>query len=340
MAFERPSSDLTPRDLPWLLVLESLALFSLPAWDLTASDAAPVSHPVAFTLELLIGAGAAAILFHVVPALLAARFKQNTPRLFYVPAILLSVLYLTWLATVTGLLVDLLGNHPAVLWITPIAAALAVGWSNSLWKPVSAAALAIAAAALAYCLYMNPPHALEDSRQLQHLDGSFVLGILAAAAPVTTIAWTIGKLTPRPTAILRTALLGVAIPTVLSVGLAALATEAGVSVHWAATLPRGFYWALQNHMGIDSAALNIVGATLIGPAILGAFSLRRLVGARLNLLHAPQCAVPVLCALTYAAYLILRTLPIPHSSWTAAVSYLTYGAVLLTLAAAIYLIRR
>jgi hypothetical protein len=280
------------REFWWLVALEATLFLSLPCWELTATVAAPVNHPLRFGISLVVAAAVAMFSCHVGPALFAAHFGARWPRLSWVPLVWLGVGYIEWLGNLARAEAEFLRVVP--VWLTNLsdwsrfgvaASFLAIvtiaAWVKSWWKGVVTAGLLLGLGILVWVLatswpglWVRNPRVASD---LSHVDSYFIEGILLSAAPTIVIGWRIGRIESRPAQVWLSGFAGVWLPAVISVTMASLATQAGLNLYWRPSLFRDFDWALIGANGrLMPSMITLTALTLVSPALLSAFSLKEM----------------------------------------------------------------
>jgi hypothetical protein len=250
----------------WLVALEEALFFSVVCWETTASWAAPTYEPVPFALALVGAATVGMLTCHVGPAFYASRFA--------VPGWVMAWLafgYLEWLWGMGEMSWYVLG------W-SALGGAV-VCW-RAAWRWVLGASLGIGVGVLGWALqaqwrgiwatnsyYGSGPHTLFSY---------FTPAVLLAAAPAMVIAWRIGKVRPGAQSVWWSGILGVWLPALVAVAVASVATDAGTTLYWQPSIPRGIQWALGGAEGITWTAVVLTCGTMVAPAILSLYALREL----------------------------------------------------------------
>jgi hypothetical protein len=305
-------------ELWWLASLEAILFLSLPCWESTAIWAVPVGHLLRFSVGLIGGATVAMLCCHVGPALFAARLRGQRPVLKWIVLAWLSLGCLEWLGTmaraepfclpVSSALPDYLRGWSA-FWIPGVFLAIVTTavWARSWWKGLVVIGLLLGVGILLWGLSMNWPGLWvrnQFSFEPDHVDWLFVKGVLLSAAPAVVVAWRIGRIEPRLERIWLSGLTGVWLPLVLSVGMASLATEAGMNLHWRPSHSRDFTYALVGpHGRLEPSVLTLLAWTLLLPALLSAFSFREMMPEWVRKQNA-WLVVPIIGLLSYGITLM------------------------------------
>jgi hypothetical protein len=164
-----------------------------------------------------------------------------------------------------------------------LAAITALAWTR-LWKYSAIACLIFGIGFVIWALVSSWPGLWVDNPHLDPAPNDSVAfnwlvtkGMLLSAAPAVLIAWRIGRMEERKSRIWLSGLLGVAIPLILAVTVASLATMAGVRAHWRPSYHRGFNFAtVEGYLRFGSITRTMTILTFLGPTLLAAFSIKQL----------------------------------------------------------------
>ena len=258
-------------ELRWLVALEAGLYFSLVCWATTALWAAPTYEPVPFALALVGAATVGMLTCHVGPAFYASRFA--------VPGWVMAWLAFGYLEWLWGMGED---GWNALGWPrwSGLAVAVFLACVRPAWRAGIALSLALSVGILGWCLFDQWPGIWATNpyfgEQHESLLAFFTPGVLLAAAPATVIGWRIGKTRPEAKTIWWSGILGVLLPAVVAITAASVAADAGATLHWRASLFRGFSWAFQGYGRWNEAGYALSYGTLLAPAIISVFSLQEL----------------------------------------------------------------
>jgi hypothetical protein len=265
----------------WLLALKATLFLSLPCW-VTASYAQPASYPIRFAACLVAATSVSALVFHVGPALFAARFGSREYPFSWVLSLCVAAGYMYYALRLAEFVARSFGDK---MWlaaeVTFLLALLVVGFVKSWWKPVLAAGLLHGAGILAWML-TTPWNGLWTRNTRMWLeppqfDQLLVKAMLLVAAPAAVIGWRIGHIEPGVRRIWLSGVIGVFLPLVFAVSIASFAAEAGENLYWRPSLPLGFEWALLGFRGqAEPGIIPLVVWTVTWPALLCIVSLRLL----------------------------------------------------------------
>ncbi|MBL8217548.1 MAG: hypothetical protein JNK87_42905 [Bryobacterales bacterium] len=259
----------------WLVLLEATLFFSVICWEVAASPAAPVNHPVRFGVTVAGAAGLAMVLFHVLPAWLGQRMERM-PWWF---AVWLAVGYAERFsgATQAAGLLGLMGRL-ALLFLGLVALAV---WRRELARVAGIVGLGLGLGLLLWAVATtwpgiwarNPHYGSEDVPA--QFEESIAWGILRTSAAAFWIGWRVGRSGVGWRGILASGVLGVWVPAVVSVTMAAVAIQAGSTLHWRPTLFRGFTWGFLGREGMSLEwSLGWVCWTVLGTAVVSGLALR------------------------------------------------------------------
>jgi hypothetical protein len=276
------------------MVLDAAVCFSLPTWVFAATPAWPADDPPWFAAALLSGAFLAMLLCHVVPAYwgrhssAAGSFNIGVDVL----VALASSLALAALAFLFGdLIVNSLAGSSGLNATLAVGAAFASGVVTVAWqKDRSIRAAGILSLLIGACL---TAHALMNQWSGFWTTNSFwtseagkdhpwmvARGLILASAPVSILAFQVGRHGNSGRTIWRVGLVGVFLPMVASVGSFALAMMAGYRLHWVPSLPRGVNWAFAG--ASDTSALRWIwgfaALTCLAPCLVLALGIRNQLG--------------------------------------------------------------
>lgn len=253
----------------WLVALEAGLFFSVVCWETTASWAAPTYEPVPFALALVGAATVGMLTCHVGPAFYASRFA--------VPGWVMGWLAFGYLEWLWGLGEAMWDQWGWPRW-TGLAAGAVLAWARPTWRAGTAVSFGLGVGILGWAL-RTQWHGIWTVRpgyETETVFEFFTPGVLLAAAPVVGIAWRIGQLRLGAKTIWWSGVGGVWLPSMAGIAVASVATDAGATLHWTPSLFRGFYWALQGAEGLNETAVVVYSVTLLGPALVSAYSLRKL----------------------------------------------------------------
>jgi len=293
------AADASGRQLWWTVALETTLFFSLPAWLLTADRAWPADNPYHFALALLLGASAATVLCHVVPAIWARKLSGFVPDRSASIASLPIIAWLCFGAAVSlGQIARMAGRSVTILrqdtrWhvvagIVMLACALTsiiVAWSG-LRRQRAATLLCCGLGVgllLGVCLAQWPGlsiRMLQLARGEEGLDDPLqvIKGMLLAAAPASVLALRIGKMRVATRWIWSSGLAGVWAPLLAAATLASLAKMFGARMYWKPSLPIGAPFLMA--LGLDEGAYRsmwiLAAVTVVGPCIVCATWVREL----------------------------------------------------------------
>ena len=291
------------REIRWTVALEASLFFSVPSW-LLMERGWPGDHPDQFVVAVLGGASLALVLCHVAPALCAPAISRlaghGIGRWVMWPAgawfCVGAAVSLGQIARLGGGMVVLWRNQPdhpgwgtLAAAVALIFAALAAGIA---WQGVSRHRLAIGGClALGVALVAvscgaqwagmaarSPSMVSEAGLNSPQL---LLEGILLAAAPVSILAFRLGRMELPAKRIWWTGLSGVWLPLIASATLLSLSKMCGARLYWRPSLPiqfdYAFAWLFQktNHWAIGLWPLSL---TLLAPCIVCALWVRELTG--------------------------------------------------------------
>lgn len=286
-----PGTSVNPnRDLWWTVALEAALFFSIPAWQYTDREWPP-NHPAQFALALFIGATAALLLCHVLPARCGAALSDAADtrlgRLLRWPiGIWLCVGAAAWLghllATMARFLsVDLATTDPnqlasrsiaAGVGILCVTAAVARTWQRAL----TALALGAGVSMLLASVWVLAPgtdirndHLITEAGLGDPL--AVAKGMLIAASPAIILALRIGKMPLSLRQIWLSGLAGIWLPAITSVTLMSFAKIWGARFFWRPSGPIEYYnafvWMLDqtrfSYKGIWPLSLALLAPCLI-----------------------------------------------------------------------------
>ena len=282
-------------DFWWLVALEASLSFSLICWESVACLAAPLTHPLNFTVAVVVVATLAMAVYHLGPALFAAKFGAHRHWFANGLSVSMAAFYLQWCL---GFAI-LVRHEAAVVGWPFVLCILIAGLVKSWWKAGGLAGLVFGLAVLGWAFATSwPGHAARNPYRgglNEQFGGSMAGAILLTAVPAVLVAWRIGRTKPSPARLWLSGLLGVWLPLVISVTLASIAAESGVNAHYRPSLGRSFSWGLLGAEGkLEPRVITLALMTIGTPALLGLVSLRWMLKSwdkRIWLAAAPLCGL-------------------------------------------------
>jgi hypothetical protein len=275
------------------VALEAAFFFSLPCWIITVNPAWPGGNPWQFAVSLLIGASAAVVLCHLIPAVcqptIELLWKTRAGRvLLFSLGLWLSLgaaASLFAMAALTGSMLVFLQDlhHQAWPWLAHCIAVVCVlaslvaaaipHWSRlvpcvCLSVGVS---LAVAGVIAQYPALNFTNSGMQSEDGLGDSPSSVAGSMLLASAPAAILALRIGRMRLSFLKAVSTGFWGIWLPLVVSVTLVSVAKMCGTRLFWKPSLPVDWTWAFVWLSGtIDPTAAMIwpLVATLPAPLLV------------------------------------------------------------------------
>jgi len=293
----------------WTVALEAALFFSVLSWLLTERGW-PADGPYEFALAVLIGASAATLLCHVLPAFCAESLRLfSTTRIgrlarwpigaWFSFGAAVTLIQLCRLMASMGVLQRdaefLYGPKPRmwkiIAWAIAgfwVLASTALAWRANRWRRFAIALSLLAGFGLAVSsIPANWSGLWIRNRQMISENGLnepwlVIKGMLMAAAPAVVLALRIGQMRLSPRRIWLSGLYGVWIPLAASVTFISFERMAGARLYWKPSVPIEFFCAFVWIGEVQStwaAVLWPLSLTMLGSCVLHAVWIRDLTGA-------------------------------------------------------------